>query len=432
MKLIWARYLYLLSFLFLLHPAFVFSQVLSEIDFLELNYYLINRNYTAVEDFFTSNDSFLTEIQFKYEDRQAYREIKNRYLYLIGFFAKVDSLSMEDCETRIDQYLTFDASYTPEKAGENAHNYYMKFQEQVKAGQKKKALKYYTLSYDGKIRYLRQLNKSIATELKKAEDFLEIKDFRSADLILKSIEVKKQDSYIDNSLQRKLDLLREKTDRGLTDSKIYGTLYDQDEVLSRIYSFTTGLKIQVYGTPVNKTQLLYLRIPSPPFEYQYEIDQMISRIGISFNLNMNHYVVNRYRLGFGFEYGKDYHEFRNLISRFTTDFSINYYALSVSAVYMFRQNPGYRPYLGPGFRYIFLENEIVLPKTNFYTTFDSILEGYHTHVPQFCFNFGFEFVPNLESHFMGELYLQTFINFVRSQIVGDFGVNLGLKLGGIF
>ena len=84
MKSNWTCYL---SLLILLHPAFVFSQVLSEIDFLKLNYYLINENYTAVEDFFTSNDSFLTEIQIKSEDRQAYREIKNRYLYLIGFFA---------------------------------------------------------------------------------------------------------------------------------------------------------------------------------------------------------------------------------------------------------------------------------------------------------------------------------------------------------
>ncbi len=100
--------LYLISFLIVLQPASIFTQVFSELDYLKLNSYLIKADYSAVENFFEEEDLLFTDKKIDPDDRKTYQDIKDRYHYLTGYFNKIDSLSVQECDKRISQYLLFE------------------------------------------------------------------------------------------------------------------------------------------------------------------------------------------------------------------------------------------------------------------------------------------------------------------------------------
>jgi hypothetical protein len=421
--------LYWVLFLVTFLPEPIFPQVFSELDYLKINSYLLNRNYDVLNRFFKTNDSLFAKLQIDPEDLKIYQDIKERYMYLKGYFDQIDSLPEDACETKIIQYLLFEEAYMPEKAGEYAHSYYLKFLSQVRGGAKRKAIKYYTLAYDGKIHYLNQLSKTILSKIEDAEKLIEKKDFKSAEIVLSSIEIEKTVVSIDEILEQKIDSLRHRARDGLINEESTNRFIRYEEILRRKYSIQAGIKTFIYSHPVDELHRLYLRTPYSNIQYQYDFDGIKSRIGVSFTFDLNYYILPKIRMGFGYEYGKNYHQFKNYYSLFSSYFDVNYSALNLSAVYLFRASTGYRPFLGAGFRYIFMPDEISLPKTTFHTSFIAILTDFRNEIPQLCLNFGFEFVNNPKSHFVGEFYIQAFHTLVETEIVGNFGINLGLKLG---
>ncbi len=263
-------------------------------------------------------------------------------------------------------------------------------------------------------------------QMKKAEYFLERDDFKSAYILLKSMEIEKQDSYTKDILEKKLDQLDQETKRRFTNYEEALKLSQQKEVLRRTHCFTAGLQALLFTTPLYDVNLFYLTDSYSGVTSQYNIAQMITRIGIGFTFNMNYYISNRYRAGWGIEYGRNYQKYKRSKSSFGTDFNIKYIALNVSATYLFRH--------GVGYRHVFLENEINSLFSSGYYSYRSriVIQGYNTQVTQICLNFGFEFISDPKSHFVAEFQVQTFYNLVKSEIIGNFGINLGIKAGGIF
>jgi hypothetical protein len=428
------RCLCLTLFLLFYHPLSLFTQILSELDIIRMNSYLMDGDYSAVENFFSSSDSLLKDRVKNPDERKTYQDVRDRYRYLMAYFTRIDSLSDEEYDKRISQYLTFEDYFQPDKACNLANSYYVQFRKQVQADHKNKALKYYALAFDSKVRHLTQLKNAIDMKVKIVQELIGKDDFKSAFILLKSMEIEKQDTYWEEILNKKFKQLDRETGGKLINYEEALRLKQRTEILRRTFAVNAGLQAFLISSPIYDVQLSFWRFDHATAASPEDVAQVTSRFGISFTFNMFYYISYRYRVGWGVEYGRNYHTLRKSDNDSGTTFNLKYAALRLSVDCLFHQGVGYRPYLGVGLRHVSLAREIIHSyKSTYSPSVDRlVIEGYGTQIPQLCLNFGLEFVRDPKSHYIVDLHVQPYYNLVKSEIIGKFGINMGVRVGGIF
>lgn len=408
------------------------SQVFSELDLSKLDNFLLQDDSTNMIEYFIQKNSEIERIQPNGAYLTELGLIKKNYLALQQNIQKLSLLSSNEIDLRIRQYINFSESFSLQVIGKKSVEYYNKFQEEAKNGNKILALKYYSIALNRKILHIKSRQIAISDKLTSVERYVSQNDFVSADIMLRDINLETKSIAVPDSVKHKIEHLNDVVRDGVKKINQEHKLYRQTANFNTGSSVSVGASNIFFTNGIEKDQIWQLVSNINNTVYTYQIDKIDHSSGYFYTADFNRYGYGGIKFGVGYGYGKSTIKSINKRTAFSSDLDINYHSILIDGSYYFKKAVGLRPFTSLGLRELFLTRKELIYRSSPSNLFQEILRKENSTALQLIGVLGLEFLGDEKAKFAVQLHLLFHRNLQNSNIVGSYGASMGGKLSYLF
>ena len=380
---------FLVIFFCFLFSINIFSQekILTGKDVSKLDSLLMNGEILKVKDFISIKDSLVKKGNYSEKEIDQFQKAKNLY---DDMFAKDEfraSLSSDEMLRYISQYKMLNNSFDEDVAGEQASAGYRKFLEKSDNKEYKEAIKFYTIAYFFKERFLNNNNSDIVLNYKLAHKNLRSGNYQEALKLFEYVKSITTDDRLYTDISDSVKYFIKLTEEKISDQNLEKELWQQKDIAKYYVKITAGANLNY--TPVLNNPNWYLY----DFKGDYiKISKIPSSVSVSYTFSGNVYIWNGIIIGGQYSTGKmTYTPVTSSYILNMPDAEFSYTSYSLFGKYLFRLEAGLRPYAGFGYGKISgTRSEINGVTDRYHNIFNS--ESVDMTSPEYMLQIGTEYI----------------------------------------
>jgi len=409
----------------------LYSQILSDFDYKNLDSYLIQTKYDRVINHFENLDSLIihNNIAIDQFDLANYNDIKFNYLSLIKYFHGIDSLSQKDIEDKGSTYKKYSHQLYQETSDKLLLYYFTQFKTELRANNYRSAIKYYSLANNRRYLIIKSNIALINEQILEIRAAIDKNDYNKAEALLGYVEIKANTINPEDEMRQEIISLRNNIDFQLRNIKIERIKFRRNEQPAFSYSLSASSIFIVYGSTIKKRQVLEYVSSENDYSIIRVIDFVNTESGRGLTIEASRMISKTLNINLGFHWGQVNLIATNDYSNIKSDLRIDYYSYKFGFDYYFKTSVGIRPYIGFGYNKIFSK---LRDKVNL-NIYDNLPYDFNTSIDdnldQLIVNFGHEYIYDSKSKIMFRLYLSMHYNLNDSRIIGAKGGLIGLSIG---
>jgi len=409
----------------------LYSQILSEFDYNNLDRYLLQTNYDRIVNHFENLDSLIiyNDIAADQIDLDNYNNIKIKYFSLIKYFREIDSLSQKEIEDKGSTYAKYSNQLYQETTDRMSLYYFTNFKTELSANNYKSAIKYLSLAKNRRYLIVKSNIALIDEQILEIRAAIYKNEYNEAKILLDYVEIVAKTINPKDEMRQEINSLRDNIDFQLRNIEIERIKFRRNEQPAFSYSLSAGSIFIVYGSTIKKRQLLEYVSSETDYSIIKIIDYVNTESGRGLTIEASRMISKTLNINLSVNWGQVNLIATNDYSDFKSDLRIDYYSYKIGFDYYFRTSVGIRPYIGFGYNKTFSKLRDTVNLRSVYNLPFDFNTAIDDNSDQLIVNLGQEFIYDSKSKIMFRFYLSTHYNLNDSRIIGAKGGLIGISIG---
>ncbi len=363
------------------------EKILTDKEINKLDYLLIDGEISKVKEYLAIKDSLVKAGNYDAEELSQFKKIKYFYDDMFKEIAFRASITPEEMPKYIAQYKLLKNSFEENISGPFAPIAYKKFIDKSDNKEYKEAIKFYTIAYFFKERYINNNNSDIDLNYKLAHKNYRSGKYEDALRLFEYVKSITTDDRLYSAISDSVKYFIKVTKEKIAEEKLVAELWQQKDIVDFNVKFTAGINLNF--SPVYKDPDWSLK---DNYHDVIKITKIPSTVSMSYTYSGNVYIWKGILIGGQYNQGKIiYTPVTGSYILNMPNCSVTYSAYSAFGKYLFRQEAGLRPYAGLGFGEIKISKSgISGVRDRFYNEFKAAGEDFSS--PQYMLQLGIEYI----------------------------------------